>query len=194
MSPGKSCHFGHALCSAAAGFPLPSPPSRGLLFTNVHVPPCRVPPVSRPSPPHDARISSTPRPRSGNGTGRPHRYSSCLPRNHYTERASERGAFCNIRHGGRQRSRSTRGGAWAGWLAARTCNASRKTLRFRFKNTTQKCTCARPSERGFERPSIKFPYEFPNSAMDSSACPRRSLSAPKTRWQCEKKRIELLST
>ena len=142
-------------------FPSPPslPPSRGLLFTNVHVPPC-LPPVSRPSPPHDARISSTPRPRSGNGTGRPHRYSSCLPRNHYTERASERGAFCNIRHGGRQRSRSTRGGAWAGWLAARTCNASRKTLRFRFKNTTQKCTCARPSERGFERPASSFPTSF----------------------------------
>ena len=174
---------------------LPVPPVDSL-FTNVHVPPC-LPPVSRPSPPHDARISSTPRRSHAPETERGARTvtrRACLVIITPSERASEAHFATLDTAAGNVRVRLEVVHGLAGWLAARTCNASRKTLRFRFKNTTQKCTCARPSERGFERPSIKFPYEFPNSAMDSSACPRRSLSAPKTRWQCEKKRIELLST
>ena len=106
---------------------LPVPPVDSL-FTNVHVPPC-LPPVSRPSPPHDARISSTPRRSHAPETERGARTvtrRACL----VIITPSERGAFCNIRHGGRQRSRSTRGGAWAGWLAG--C----KNLQCKQKNTS----------------------------------------------------------
>ena len=110
------CHLGSpSFLPSFPSLPPSLPPVDSCLLTYMSLLaslPCPVPLLRT----MHARISSTPRPRSGNGTGRPHRYSSCLPRNHYTERASERGAFCNIRHGGRQRSRSTRGGAWAGWL------------------------------------------------------------------------------